>query len=141
MAERGLRLKEDLMYRADWYFVPYTHKFGKVSSKRVMTDINWETSNLFDTFEYKTEEQIMDPDTWPRCPSQCLNWGTCVYFNLCHKPHKWKLYLPFYQMREVRYDPELPELNQKVKIPLRPIRKWTAATLKKRSKHGKHKSR
>jgi hypothetical protein len=135
------RLKQDLLERCDWYFVPYTYKFGKTSVRNVMTDINWETSNLFDIFEYKTKEQILDPDTWPRCASQCLNWGTCVYFNLCHQPKKWKLYLPFYQMREVRYDPELPELDTKIKLALKPQRKWVASTLKKGKSRGKRRRR
>lgn len=135
------RLKQDLMERCDWYFLPYTHRFGKTSTRKVMNDIEWATSDLFDKFEYRTKEQIMDPDSWPRCANQCLQWGTCVYFNLCHSPNKWKLYLPYYQMREVRYDPELAELDMTQKIPLRMGRKWIPSQLMKGAKRGKRKSR
>jgi len=134
------RLEEDLLNRCDWYFVPYTHKFGKTSTAMVMNDIEWSTLDLFNNYEYRSWEELMNPGAWPRCASQCLNWGTCVYFNLCHQPNKWKLYLPYYQMREIRYDPELEELDLTKKIPLRinTRKKWIFS---KGVTRGKRKSR
>lgn len=107
------RLEQDLIDRKDWYFIFYKHLFGKGAVKAVLNDIEWMTFDLAAKYDYLTEDQLLDPANWPRNDRQCFDYGTCPYFTLCQRTKSYPLYYRFFTMRDIRYDTEKEELNEK----------------------------
>lgn len=117
------RLEEDLHARKEWYYVTFKHNFGENSILEVMTDIERATAELYKKYTELSTKQILNPYYWPRRRSHCLWYGICPYVILCKNCQHYKLYLRFFQQREVRYDNEYKELSKKPLEPRTPILK------------------
>lgn len=106
------RLRADLEARADWYYIHYKHRFGKMATNDVLQDIEGITFDLFSKYSYLTTTQLLDPYNWPRNDRQCFNFGICPYFRLCANCKKYPLYMKAFKQRELRYDLEDRELDK-----------------------------
>ena len=56
-------------------------------------------------------KDILDIHAWPKEETQCSYWKGCEYMSLCSHPVNWRLYLRFYQQREMLYEEEKRELK------------------------------
>ena len=110
------RLKIDLHKRADWYYLKEELRFGKQAIEAVLNDIEWETFDLWSKYNFLTQKQLLNPYNWARNAGACFNFGVCPYFLLCRKCQQYKLYLPLYRMRDIRYTTEKRELSKKIVI-------------------------
>lgn len=113
-----IRLEKDLHTRKEWYYVTFKHNFGESSILEVMNDIEKTTAELYHKYNTLTTKQLLNPYYWPRRRSHCLWYGICPYVILCKNCSQFKLYLRFFQQREIRYDSEYKELSKK---PLKPL--------------------
>jgi hypothetical protein len=108
-----IRFEADLHDRSDWYYLTERIVFGKDSVNSVRMDIEGKTFDLWSKYNYFSEEQILNPDNWPRNDRACFTYGVCPYLLLCRNCSQYKLYSKFYKMRDIRYDTENGELNEK----------------------------
>lgn len=116
-----IRLRKDLKERADWYYIMYPYKFGRNAVKDVRQDIETLTFDLYAKFSYLSEEELLNPENWPREDGHCFNYGICPYFLICKKAKNFLLYSKSFKARELRYENEVKEvssleLTRKVKI-------------------------
>lgn len=108
------RFEEDLIERADWYFILYKHKFGKNAVEEVIEDIEAVAFDLYAKFSFLSKEELLNPKNWPRNDQQCFNYGVCPYFILCKKVKNFLLYSRSYVNRELRYSTEEAELDTEI---------------------------
>lgn len=128
------RLEEDLIERAPWYYIRYDHTFGRQSIRAVEQDIEGATFDLCSKYDYLSTKELLRPCNWPRNDRACFNWGICQYFVLCTKLEKYKLYLPLFKMRDLRYAEEFKELDPEITIDTRQATTMAGSTQKLRSK-------
>lgn len=114
------RLSDDLYARPDFYFIREDVKLSPKSVQSVINDIEWAAFDLNSKYDYLSTEQILNPESWPRNDRACFVYGTCPYFILCRNMNKYKLFLQFFKMRDIRYSEEKLELSNKHKFSTKP---------------------
>jgi len=108
-----IRLENDIWeVRPEYYYITDNFSFGKHRVAATENDVEQESFDMMTKIDSLDDIDILDPLSWARNDRQCFTYGTCLYFPLCANCHKWKLYLGMYQMRDIRYELEVEELNE-----------------------------
>jgi hypothetical protein len=118
------RFKLDLRVRKDFYLVTENVKYGRDSRKSVENDVEILLFDLWSVYNFYSTDNLLKYENWGKNDRVCFNYGTCPYFPLCKNESTMWLYINMFQMRELRYETEVEELDKK--------RACTASQLKKK---------
>ncbi len=109
-----IRLEDDIWsVRPDYYYITDNFSFGKHRVAATENDIEQEAFDMMVKVDSLDTKDLLDPYSWARNDRQCFTYGTCLYFPLCSNCHKWRLYTGMYQMRDIRYELEVEELDDR----------------------------
>lgn len=91
----------------DWRLI----RMGKTAVDETGHDIETAALELKLKYDRLGEDGVLDPHEWRRETSCCSLFSGCEYLPLCKNPKRAAIYKDLFQMREIRYDDEVEELQ------------------------------
>jgi len=106
-------ITQDLIDRPSFYYIFHKFRLGRTSVSETGADIESLACILQDRYRtLKTDSRILERHNWPKQEDKCPDYKGCEFLQLCKRPKEWRLYLRFWQQREMLYEEERKELQR-----------------------------